>query len=74
MVLIFAHKEYPQIWKRGEPPTKVKARDVFEIKIDDEELLVVKKHLHRIPYSNNSSECYYGDMAKYIAKAIGSVS
>ncbi len=74
MLVIFAYKECPQIWRGGDPPTKIKARDVFEIKLDEQELSLVKKHLHRIPYSNNNAEFYYGDMAKYIAKALGSVS
>ena len=44
MIIIFAHKEYPQIWKKGEPPSNVKARDIFEIKVDDDELQIVKMH------------------------------
>ncbi len=74
MMFIFAHKQYPQIWRIGEPPCNIRSSDVFEIKVDNEELNMLRKHIHRIPYSNNDHECYYGDMAKYISKALGATS
>jgi hypothetical protein len=70
MIVLFSVKDPPQIWKVGERPT-LKARNVVEIKIDGEELSIVRRHLHRMPHSNNDFEFYYGDMAKYIARAIG---
>ncbi len=70
MIVIFSSKEYPQIWKLGDKPT-VKARDILEIRMDGEELQLVKKHLNKIPFSKNEVEHYFGDMAKFIAKAIG---
>ena len=70
MILIFSVKDYPQIWKVGDKPL-AKARDILEIRLDGEELQLVKKHLSRIPFSKNSIEHYFGDMAKYVAKAIG---
>lgn len=71
MILIFSTKECPQFWKIGDKPL-VKAKDVMEIRLDGEELQFVKKNLTRIPYSKNPVEFYFGDMAKYISKAIGS--
>ncbi len=71
MIVIFAYKQYPEFWRKGEPPCKIQAKDIFEIKVDGDELTLIKSNLHRIPYSNNSQESYYGDLAKYISKAIG---
>lgn len=73
MIVIFSSKEYPQIWKLGDKAT-VKARDVLEIRLDGEELQFVKKHLNRIPFSKNPVEHYFGDMAKFISKAIGATT
>lgn len=70
MIVIFSTKDYPQMWRVGEKPTS-KARDIVEIRIEGEELSLVKKHLNKIPFSKNPVEHYFGDMAKYIAKAIG---